>query len=106
MTHPPVLETARDSHSNVELKREIETMSRLTEKTWGEELEERFLSEGEASAWRMAVQHLLELRFQPLPDEILQRIATADLDCLKTAYASAFDALLTNQSLGAKKWSG
>jgi hypothetical protein len=29
-------------------------------------------------------------RFQPLPDEVLQRIAAADVEKLKTAVASAF----------------
>src|SRR5205085_6296090 len=41
--HDRVNQAALDSHSNVDLRREVETMSKLAEKTWEEELKERFL---------------------------------------------------------------
>jgi hypothetical protein len=96
-------EAARDSHSDVELKREVETMSQLTEKTWEEELKERFLSEGESRgelqgelrALRNTLRAQLLQRFQSLPDEVLQRIAVAGAEQLNAALAS----VLTLKSL-------
>jgi len=108
--HQQVLAAARDSHKNVELQREVEAMNVQVEKTYEEELIEKYRemaasavaraeagaeARGTASGLRFALQALLEQRFQSLPDELRQRIATADLDNLKAAYASA----LTIQSL-------
>jgi hypothetical protein len=54
-----------DSHSNVDLRREIETMSNLAEKTWEEELKERFLSEGERRGQIVQAQSALRGTVQP-----------------------------------------
>ena len=83
----------RYSLAYVELEREVEAMSQLAEKTWEEELKERFLREGkttgEMSGLRFALQTLLEQRFQTLPAELLRQIMAADADRLKTAFTSA-----------------
>jgi Putative transposase, YhgA-like len=100
--------TAADSHASVELKREIEKMNVQIEKTYEEELIEKFLregeargeakgkalgkAEGEAAANRAALRMFLEQRFQvpgqPLPEDVLQCIAAADPDKVKAALAS------------------
>src|SRR5205085_11200953 len=77
-----VREAAKDSHSNAELRREVEAMSKLAEKTWEEELKERFLREGETRGLRASLQSVLQQRFGTLPEGTLQRIASADIDQL------------------------
>ncbi len=84
-----VKEATLDSHSNVDLKREVEAMSKLAGKTWEEELKERFLREGETRgetrALRATLQTQLQQRFGALPEEWLQRIAAADIERLNSA---------------------
>ncbi len=70
-------------------------MNRLREKTWEEELKERFLREGEARYARSTLRTQRQQRFGTLPDEVMQRIEAADIEHLTSALA----AVLTLRSL-------
>jgi hypothetical protein len=87
--HARLLAAARESQTNVHLGQEVETMSQQMFKTFEEELLEKGEARGEARgelrAYRTLLQNQLQQKFQQLPEELLQRIATADLDRLKAA---------------------
>jgi hypothetical protein len=68
-------------------------------KTLEEELDEITQKEGAASAWRHLVRTFLELNYSTLPDELLQRLAVADIDRLKTAHEWAYQSLLKKRPL-------
>jgi hypothetical protein len=96
--HKRILEIVRESHTNVELKREVEAMTQLAETTWEQEWKEereRCLREGEArgeargaaQALRSTLQTQLQQRFGILPQEVVQRIAAADVERLNAALA-------------------
>jgi hypothetical protein len=87
--HSALLETARASHTNVNLQQEVESMSQQLEKTWEQELieqgESRGESKGELKILRELLRTYLEKRLGTVPEEFAQRIAAADLAKLKQA---------------------
>jgi len=61
-------------------------MSETLEQTWEEELMERGEARGQLAAHRENLRLLLEERFGPLPEELLQRIErTTDVERLRAA---------------------
>jgi hypothetical protein len=73
-----------DSHVNIALREEIETMQQTVGETWVEWAERHYLAEGELRAIREVLRAQLEERFGPLPEALAQRIeACTDLAKLK-----------------------
>jgi len=103
--HASILAAVRSSVSNVDLLREVETMSNQLGQTWEQELlatgrqqgeqlgekrgeqrgEQRGETKGELKAYREILRTLLADRFAPLPEGVLQRINSAELPWLKAA---------------------
>jgi hypothetical protein len=102
--HAEILAPVRGCMANAELQREIETMAEQMQQTWEQELLARGRQVGEAAGeargelkyCRKMVRKALEKRFGTLPEELLQRIADAELPALEGVLDRA-DAL---QSLG------
>jgi hypothetical protein len=116
-----ILELARASHSNVQLAQEVQNMGKQLEKTWEEELTEKFLQlqreaeeaekRGEergiklgeergiklgeerarVAERRATLRQILAKRFGALPEGLLQRIEAADLQALQAAIDQALD---------------
>jgi hypothetical protein len=85
-----LLQTARSSQSDVICQEEVRRMSETIEQTWEQELlargEARGRAEGQMRECRDALRELLEERFGPLPETVVQRIETADnLERLRAA---------------------
>ncbi len=81
---------ATESHQNVGLREEIQTMSRTTKQNWFEWIEARFTAErraeGALQARREDLRDVLEERFGQLPEAVRQQIAACeDLSRLKRA---------------------
>jgi hypothetical protein len=96
--HAQILTLARRCMTNAELQREVEIMSEQMQQTWEQELlargrqvGERLGEEhGELKNCRKVVRKLLEQRFGPLPEAMLQRIAAAELPALEAAVDRVF----------------
>jgi hypothetical protein len=94
-----VIETVRESQHNVLLQQEVQNMTQQIDMTWEQELlargEARGEVQGELRANRNTLLRLLEQRFQTIPDDLKQRIASADLVHLQ----AALDQVIGLQSL-------
>jgi hypothetical protein len=79
---PELVALAAGSHDNVAARREVEVMTQAVEQTWEQEMlargEARGELRGELRALRQALRGLLERRFGPLSEALLQRIDQAD----------------------------
>jgi hypothetical protein len=84
-----VIETVRESQHNVLLQQEVQNMTQQIDMTWEQELLARGLALGEAQgelrAYRNMLLRQLEKQFQNVPDDLKQRIASADLERLQAA---------------------
>src|SRR5207302_492143 len=71
-------EAGGSSQSSATLQREIFNMGKLLEPTWEQELLAKGEAQGEARgqllAYRQILRDLLEVRFGPLPEALVQRI--------------------------------
>lgn len=91
--HAEILEQVRKSVANVELMREVETMSQQMKQNYEQELlargeqrgERRGLEQGRREAYRTFLRKQLTKRFPTLPESVQQRIDAADLAWLETA---------------------
>jgi hypothetical protein len=113
--HAQILASVRGCMANAELQREVETMAGQMEQTWEQELlargEARGIALGEARGvaigeargelnyCRKMVRKALERRFNPLPEEVLQRIANAELPALEAVLDRA-DTIQSLDELG------
>jgi hypothetical protein len=64
---------------------EVLAMSEVAWKTWEDAVRERGEASGELRARRAVLRELLEEKFGPLPDGLIQRIESIDLDRLRAA---------------------
>jgi hypothetical protein len=83
--HQGLIEAARANVHDVNLKKEIQTMTQLLEKSYEQEVFERGLARGKAEALRGTLESLLRQRFPEVPEGVRQRIATADVASLERA---------------------
>jgi hypothetical protein len=85
--HAHILASVRGCMANAELQREVETMAGQMQQNYEQELlargEARGVARGELNYCRKMVRKALEKRFDPLPEEVLQRIANAELAALE-----------------------
>jgi hypothetical protein len=99
--HEQLREAARDSHHNVQLQQEVETMGQQLEKTWMEELLEEGEARGETrgkelgqlQAHRDLLEHVLQQRFQVIPEELRERIRNASLESIRAAFDQSLNIL-------------
>jgi hypothetical protein len=81
-----LLEAARNSQAAVLHREEIRQMSETIGQTWEQEL----LLRGQLQERRESLRMLLEDRFGPVPETVVQRIeSTDDLDALRRAFQQA-----------------
>lgn len=87
-----ILDTVRASHHHVTLQQEVEGMVKQAWPNYEQELIARGEARGEARgqlrAYREMLEHLLQEKFGPLPQEVVKRIATAEASPLQTALAN------------------
>jgi hypothetical protein len=86
-----LIDAARASQMNVQLQEEVQTMSQRLWKNAEEELLEEGEAKGEVRGMRTMLQSQLQKKFRQLPEDILQRIATADAEHLKAAALQVID---------------
>jgi len=89
--HAALLDAAKASQTNVKSKEEVQKMSQQLWKTAAEEWFEEGEAKGEIRSLRTTLQQLLQKKFRQLPDDVLQRIAAADLDRLQAAVLQVLD---------------
>jgi hypothetical protein len=87
--HAVLTEAARTSVREAQLQEEVQTMSELLEKNYEQEVYERGLTkgkaEGMAQGYRESLEEMLRQRFTEVSEAVRQRIASADVNQLKTA---------------------